>query len=289
MQAETNRSRELQISRQLSRSRSRLIRDARLVLGDGRVIERGGVLIRDGKIAQIFDGNTPDAKGLNADEVEGAGKTLLPGLIDAHIHIGAPGGFYENLQDYAKPKQGERALAAYLYSGVTAVRSAGDWLDSSIALRKKLNELQFAGADFATCGPIFTVEGGHPTELLKSLPDTMKATGKAQFLRLPSSADEARRMVRELKQAGVDCVKGVFDAGQAGYSFKRAAPELLTAMAAEAKAQGLPAAIHTGSAQDVIDAIAAGAVSIEHGSMSEKIPDEVFARMAQAGVYYDPT
>lgn len=288
-QAKTNLERQTQIDRQLSRSRTRLIRDARLVLGDGRVIERGGLLIRNGKIEQVFEGASPDPKTLKADPVEGAGKTILPGLIDAHIHIGAPGGFYDNPQDYAKPKQGERALAAYLYSGVTAVRSTGDWLDSALALRKKIDQLQHTGADFATCGPIFTVEGGHPTELLKNFPAAMQASGRAQFLRLPKTPDEARRMVRELKQAGVDCIKGVFDAGQPGYTFNRATPDLLTAMAAEARAQGLPVAIHTGSAQDVIDAVAAGASSIEHGSMSERISDEVFTRMARADIAYDPT
>ena len=287
--AKTNLERQNQIDRQLSRSRNRIIRDARLVLGDGRVIERGSLLIREGKIAQIFEGSAPDAKVLNADPVEGAGKTLLPGLIDVHIHIGAPGGFYENLQDYGKPKQGERALAAYLYSGVTATRSVGDWLDSALALRKKIDQLQYTGADFATCGPIFTAEGGHPTELLKNVPSAMQATGRAQFLRLPTTPEEARLMVRQLKKDGVDCIKGVFDAGQPGYMFNRASPDLLAAMAAEARTQGLPVAIHTGSAQDVADAIAAGASSIEHGSMSERIPDETFARMAQAGIYYDPT
>lgn len=287
--AKTNLERQKQIDRQLSRSRTRLIRDVRLVIGDGRVIERGSLLVREGRIAQIFEGAAPDAKALKADLVEGAGKTLLPGLIDAHVHLGAPGGFYENPQDYAKPKQGERALAAYLYSGVTAVRSTGDWLDQSLALRAKVEQLQFTGADLATCGPLFTVEGGHPTQLIKGYPAAMQAAGRAQFLRLPKSPEEARRMVRELKQAGVDCVKGVFEAGQPGYSFNRASPELLKAMADEARKQGLPVAIHTGNAQDVADAIAAGAKSIEHGSMTEKIPDEVFSRMAQADVYYNPT
>jgi imidazolonepropionase-like amidohydrolase/ABC-type multidrug transport system permease subunit len=288
-QAKTNSERQMQIDRQLSRSRNRLIRDARIVLGDGRVIERGSLLVRGGRIAQIFEGAAPEAKSLQADAIEGAGKTLLPGLIDVHIHIGAPGGFYANPQDYGKAKQAERALAAYLYSGVTATRSAGDWLDSALGVRATIDKLQYTGADFATCGPLFTAEGGHPAELLKNLPATLQSSGRAQFLRLPKTPDEARRMVRELKQAGVDCIKGVFDAGQPGYTFNRAAPEVLTAMASEAKAQGLPVAIHTGSAQDVADAIAAGATSIEHGSMSEKIPDEVFVRMAQADVYYDPT
>ncbi len=287
--AKTNVERQKQIDRQLSQSRTRLIRDARLILGDGRVIERGSVLIRGGKIAEIYPGEAPEAEKLRADVVEGAGKTLLPGLIDAHIHIGAPGGIYDNPQDYTKAQNTQRALAAYLYSGVTATRSVGDWLDNALALRKTITDLQYTGADYLTCGPIFTTEGGHPTEMLDRMPAAFRATGQAQFVRLPKTPDEARRMVRELKQAGVDCVKGVLDAGQPGYAFKRADPAILKAMAEEAHANGLPVAMHTGSAQDVADAIALGANSIEHGSMSEKIPDELFQQMARADIFYDPT
>ena len=50
------------------------------------------MLVRDGKIAAIFDGSAPDPEQLKIEVVEGAGKTLLPGLIDVHVHLGASGG-----------------------------------------------------------------------------------------------------------------------------------------------------------------------------------------------------
>ncbi len=57
-----------------SRNRTRLIRGARVFIGDGRVIESGGVLIKNGKIAEIYAGNVPDAKTLNAEAVEANGQ-----------------------------------------------------------------------------------------------------------------------------------------------------------------------------------------------------------------------
>ena len=75
-----------------------LIRNARIFIGNGKVIENGAVLVQDGKIAEVYDGNIPDPKTLNADAIEAAGKTILPGLIDVHVHLGAPGGFLRRLQ-----------------------------------------------------------------------------------------------------------------------------------------------------------------------------------------------
>ncbi len=109
------------LQREVQRSRTVLIRDARLFLGDGRVVERGGLLIRDGRIAQVFEGDSPDPKQLQAEPVEGSGKTLLPGLIDAAVSLEQPGGV---------PAGDPRGLlewnhVAYLYSGVTMVRASG--------------------------------------------------------------------------------------------------------------------------------------------------------------------
>lgn len=93
--------------RQLNRSQTTLIRNGRIFVGDGRVIENGGVLVKNGRIAAVYAGNVPDPKTLSAEPVEAAGKTVLPGLIDAGVVL---------------PPQ--RDLAAYLYSGVTAVNTA---------------------------------------------------------------------------------------------------------------------------------------------------------------------
>lgn len=111
------------------------IRGARIFVGDGKVIESGSVLVRGGKIAEVYEGDGPDPKALNAETVEAAGKTILPGLIDVHMHLGAPGGFYPDMSKYATDKSMLRSLAAYLYSGVTTVRSVGDGLDTILKVR----------------------------------------------------------------------------------------------------------------------------------------------------------
>ena len=168
------------LNRQLARGDTFLIRGARIFVGDGKVIENGAVLVRGGKIAEVYEGEAPDPKTLKAETVEAAGKTILPGLIDVHIHLGAPGGFYPDMSKYDAEKSMKRNLAAYLYSGVTTVRSVGDGLDAALRVRAAANTGEMLGADFYTCGPMFTAPGGHGTEYLQgSSPVRPLQSGKA--------------------------------------------------------------------------------------------------------------
>lgn len=291
-QARTKESvaREKIMDRNASRMRTILFNSVNIFVGNGEIIQGGAVLMKDGKIAQVFRKPPADTSSLNADVREDAGKTLMPGLIDMHVHIGAPGGVFKNPQDYADPHAGIRRLAAYLYSGVTTVRSTGDLLDSAIELRKTVADGTYEGAEFYTCGPLFTAEGGHPEEMLQNFPDFMRNMAKAQFLRQPKTADEARAQVDALKAAGVDCVKAVLEAGNATWGkFNRLDSQIYQAVIAEATKQGLITATHTNSAADVKLAVEAGTNSIEHGSTGDLIPEETFAAMKAQNVFYDPT
>src|SRR5204862_85288 len=71
---------------------------------------------------------------------------------------------YADPKDFATERIPERALAQYLYSGVTTVKSTGDTLDGSIALRKRVADGDLLGAELLVSGPLFTTEGGHGTE-----------------------------------------------------------------------------------------------------------------------------
>lgn len=282
------------LERQARRERSRLYRDARIVKGDGTVIERGGLLIRNGRIAEIYNGDSPDADAVKADAVEAAGKTLIPGLIDTHIHLGAPGGY----MDYSKVdpasqmdtgKVTQREMAAYLYSGVTAVRSVGDLLDAVESVRNKLESGERAGAELFYAGPMFTTEGGHGTEYFRGLPDQIRQQMEEQFLRMPKTAAEAAKQVAELKKRGVHTIKAILEAGYPGRPFNRMDTAIYKAVAAAARENGLPLATHTGTVRDIQDAVAAGTTSIEHGAMMEEIPVALFERMKAKGIVYTPT
>ncbi len=277
------------LARDLRRGQTWLIRNARIFVGNGKVIESGAVLVKGGKIAEIYEGTSPDPKSLNAEGIDAAGKTVLPGLIDVHVHLGGPGGFYEDMSKFDPETANERELEAYLYCGVTAVRSAGDKVDDMLKLRQRFNSGEKLGSEFFLCGPLFTAEGGHGTEYAKNMPEMMRDGFNAQFLRIPKNATEARSMVDALAAKGVDAIKGILEAGVPNYPFNRMDIGLLGAVVQEAHAKKLPASVHTGEARDVIDAVAIGADSIEHGSFRDEIPEATFAEMKAKGIAYDPT
>ena len=278
------------LARATSRSRSLLFQNVRIFVGDGTVIANGAVLVKNGKIAEVYDAPPKNVEVLHAELREEAGRTLIPGLIDMHVHIGSPGGVYENPSRYMQPNADAQRLAAYLYCGITAVRSTGDWLHTSLALRQKINSGQYLGAEFFTYGPLFTAPNGHPTEMIKQFPPQIRKTAETEFVRLPKDSEEARRQVDDLKAAGVNGIKAVLDAGYPQWqTFNRLDTAIYRAVMVEAQKDGLPTATHTGSSSDVRDAIEAGSNSIEHGSMTDRIPPAMFAAMRAKGIAYDPT
>jgi imidazolonepropionase-like amidohydrolase/ABC-type polysaccharide/polyol phosphate export permease len=276
-------------ARRLQRSQARLFQNARVFVGDGNVIQNGAVLVRGGKIAQVFDAPPTDTKSLHADVVDASGKTLLPGLIDMHVHLGTPGGIYENTSDYMKKDALKRALAAYLYCGITAVRSAGDALDASLRARESVRSGDFAGAELFAYGPMFTTEGGHGAEYSKFMPANMRQKFENQTVRTPHSPAEARQQVGELKQQGVDGIKAILDSGWSGALFNRMDTGTYRAIIETARTDRLPVATHAGDARDVGDAVAAGTTTVEHGSFRDVIPRSTFEEMVRKNIAYDPT
>ena len=277
------------LMRNLDRGQAVLIRNARVFTGTGKVIENGAVLVREGKIAQIYEGTLPEAKSLKAEAMDGSGKTLLPGLIDVHIHFGAPGGFYDDNSKVDRDKTAQHEFEAYLYSGVTAVRSVGDSLKDSLHYRDLFNSGEKSGTEIFICGPLFTAEKGHGTEYAAYIPESFRAGFNAEFLRIPKNANEARSMVDALAAKHVNAIKGILDAGAAAHPFERMDIGILRAVVEEAHRKGLPVSIHTGSSADVVDAVAMGANSIEHGSYIDDIPDATLAEMKTRGIAFDPT
>ena len=284
----SQRTRTQTLYRDVMRQSTFLIRGARIFVGDGRVIESGGVLVRNGKIDEIYDGATPEPQSLKAEVLEAAGKTVMPGLIDVHVHLGAPGGVYADPKDYLSSDAMPRALAQYLYSGVTTVKSVGDSLDLSIETRGRIARGERLGAELFVSGPMFTAAGGHGTEYAQLLPANIRATFEAQTARTPQTAAEARQQVRELKAAHVDGLKAILEAGFPGTLFERLDAGVLKAVGDEARAQGLPLVVHTGDSRDVGDALDAGASGIEHGPR-DPISDDLLRRIKASGATYDPT
>ncbi len=116
------------LSRELSRTGTSLIRNARIFIGNGQVIENGAVLVKAGKIAEVYSDSNLDPNTVSAEPIEAAGKTILPGLIDTNVNLPA-----------------QRDLEAYLYSGVTAVNTT-DRSSAAAKLRDLIDSGEKQGA-----------------------------------------------------------------------------------------------------------------------------------------------
>jgi hypothetical protein len=134
------------IERQSRRSQSWLIRDVRIFTGDGTLIERGGVLIRNSRIEQIYAGAAPDPKDVRAEAVEAGGRTLLPALIDSGIALSQPGGRISQ-------EAIEEALKAYAYCGVGALAVPRDPQGIADLARRKVDSGEWLGPEILPAPP----------------------------------------------------------------------------------------------------------------------------------------
>jgi imidazolonepropionase-like amidohydrolase/ABC-type multidrug transport system permease subunit len=277
--------------RQLARSNSFRIHDARVFAGDGMVLERADVYVKNGKIEDVVEEGKSAAKDAKSyTTIEAAGKTLLPGFIDVHAHFGSPGIVLTEASDAQQlANWPEHAAGSFLFSGVTAAKSVGDATDQLLKLKHRLSSGEILGTELFMTGPLFTAPGGHGTEYFRNLPEMLRQSYESQMAAAYSSPSEAAARVDALAVQGVDGIKVVLESGGSGVLFERLDLSVFDAVAAAAKRHSLPVVVHTGSPQDVEDALSRDIAGIEHGAMRDLLSDSVFAQMAKKGVRYDPT
>ena len=256
-----------------------VIENARVIVGNGDVQEAATVIIAEGRIQRVSSEGVP-LEGVKT--VDARGKTLMPGLIDAHIHFGLSGSSQEVFRKQIEA-QPPRYLEDFLRYGVTTVRSMGDRLDLVLELRQAVKEARIAGPRIVLVGPCFTAPGGHPAA-------TMGKNGAIEV----DNIDAAREAVRELAAKGVDAIKAVLEegygVGMPDVTLPRLSREVLRAIVDEAHKCGLKANVHTHREPDIIDAIHCGADGVEHGVCDVPIRDPRWIeRMVEQNAVYTPT
>lgn len=238
-----------------------LIHASVLDVRTGRIATNQTLVLRGGKIEGISATAAP--KGVKTIDI--AGRTLVPGLIDAHTHI-------------ANLAAARRALE----SGVTTVRSSGVSFFADVSLR----ELARSGA---IAGPDFLASGYHVRERL----------AEEAFFSDPSLSDlmggvktiaDIRRVVRMNLAHGVDWIK-INATERAGTPETDPRKQMwseaeMRVMVEEAAAKGVRVQAHAHGAEGALAAVKAGVASIEHGTY---LTDEALDLMKQKGIAFVPT
>ncbi|HEX8998073.1 MAG TPA: amidohydrolase family protein [Ktedonobacterales bacterium] len=268
------------------------IRGARLITGTGaEPIERGVVVIEGERITGAgTEGQVSvphSARIIDAD-----GMTVMPGLIDCHVHLNGRWGYdvLDGLQTspslgvlYSVPN-----ARATLEAGVTTVRDAGL---SPAAVRQAIERGFFPGPRMLNAVTVLSQTGGHGDGFMPCCADfTHMAAGKAVSRDVPTGVvdgvEAMRHKVREVLRAGADWIKlctsgGVLSAADSPDSAQFTVEEIAVAVY-EAAAQGKRCMAHAQSNRGIKNAIEAGIASIEHGIY---LDDEAIQMMIQRGVY----
>jgi imidazolonepropionase-like amidohydrolase len=265
-----------------------LLRNARMVDGrGGPPVDRVDVSILDGRVAEIgpSDASTP------TEVIDLAGRTLLPGLIDAHAHVlsdtsrspgfGPPP---ERHGDDPRPRElGYFVLAntaaALLRAGVTAVRDVGSYDLEAIVLRRAIDLGLLAGPQILSCARIISAT----------------SPGGAIFGTMYHEADgpwEMRKAVRRQVRDGADYVK-IMATGARSVDREDPEPAQMTreeigAVVDEAHRLGIRVAAHAEGLGGTRIAVEEGVNTIEHGLSLHRAP-ELLDVMAERGIVLVPT
>ena len=235
-----------------------VVRAARLLDGRGSPPVRDAALVCDaGRI--VYAGPAAHAP-TSADDVviEGGDRTIIPGLIDCHVHL-----CFDGTADFAREARemnvaraamkAARNARRALEAGITTVRDLGGHELVMVDVARAQREGLISGARILTAPAVLTITGGH-----------------GHFIGIEAdSADELVKAVRRLIKAGADWIKIMSTGGvlTPGIGAQRSAftVEQLAAVIDEAHEAGVRVATHAIGAEGIVRALRAGVDAVEHG------------------------
>jgi len=226
-----------------------VIRNVRVFDGE-RVLDRATVVVRDGVISEVTGADAAprlDAGTRGGSVIDGAGSTLLPGLMDSHAHV------YD-----------ARALEQSAAFGVTTVLDMMSNPQIGSDLKRRASEKTSGLADLRVAGNAVTVPGGHGTEYGVRVPTV-------------TSVNDMPGFVQSRVAEGSDFIKVIYDSGRAwGISWPTLSKPMLAAAIESAHTSQKLAVVHIGTQHEAREAIAYGADGLAHLFM-DRFPESDFA------------
>jgi imidazolonepropionase-like amidohydrolase len=232
-----------------------VLRAGTLLDGKGGVRHNAAIVVQNGKIQKI------EAAGGTGYDLRNL--TVLPGLIDTHVHIAwhfGPDGRYQPPDDSPVTALGYTLENAYvtLMAGFTTVQSVGSAIDGPA--RDAINRGVLPGPRILTA---------------------LRPLSNAQL-----TPDQIHEYIRKVAADGADLIKIFASKSMRDGGGRTLSREQIEAACSEAKANGLRTLVHVYDAETIRDVSEAGCTTIEHGTL---VSDEVLRLVAARGTYFDPT
>lgn len=269
------------------------------VIHAGRLLDKPGtpargastIVVRDGKIAEVMPGHVAGPAG--ATLIDLSGQFVLPGLIDSHVHLESDAGGNAALIEEVTSSAATTAYRAAanakktVLAGFTTVRNLGDTSGATIALRDAIAAGDLPGPRIIDAGRSISTTSGHMDYTL-SLAEELHASIPQD--NICDGAENCRRAVRLQIRRGADVIKIATTGGvnsRIGTGLGRQIfDDEVKALVDTAHLYGKKIAVHAHGNDGINAALAAGADSIEHGTM---LDDEGVRLFKKSGAYYVPT
>lgn len=269
---------------------TRAIRGATVIDGTGRdPIRNATVLDEDSRILRVGRDEQVSVP-IHAETIDAAGRTLLPGMIDCHVHVMSQG--FDLMRDLATPPsltlfQAIPHLQATLDAGFTTVRDAGG---APLGVKMAIEQGLIPGPRMQVSITVLSQTGGHGDPFTRSCvaihvpwPDVPSG--------IVDGVESVRKRVREVLRAGADWIKicasgGVLSQADAPGSSQFTVAEIEAAVYEARAAGGKHCMAHAQGTQGIKNALAAGVRSIEHGIW---LDEEAIALMKNLDVFLVPT
>ena len=247
------------------------------------------IVVDQGRIVSLQDGYVAAPEGASAIDLKD--KTVLPGLIDSHVHLASDRGGNERLIATMTESLPLNAYETYwngmktLRAGFTTVRNLGDDKGKVLALKEAVKRGWVQGPRILDAGESISTTGGHMDGRVGLAEDVHEMVGTEN---LCDGVDACRKAVRRQIGRGADVIKFATTGGvNSGTGLAtRMFDDEAKALVETAHAYGRKVAVHAHGLDGIKLAVRAGADSIEHGTT---IDEEAAKMMAKAGTYYVPT
>jgi imidazolonepropionase-like amidohydrolase len=250
---------------------------ARLILGDGGIIENGSFIVRDGRIVALGRQGAVNVPA-GAARVDLSGKTVMPAMINAHVHIGYEGYTSWGAENYT-PQNVLNHLEREAFYGIGATQSVGSSpLEPSLQFERDQRAGAFPPASRFLFMPGMAPPNGGPDAIL------MKGTSVLHAVYEVSSAAEARAAVAMMAGRQLKHVKIWVDDRRGTYP--KMTPEVYHAIIDEAHTRRMLVHAHAIAMEDQKAVVRAGADVLVHTVANEKLDEELLALLKEKKPYW---